>query len=266
VTEDICGTPRCDYPRPADQFICRNCELLLKRDLGDIPALIEDLNTTLSRQDKLGASAGGKGAESAVPFKAPAADVLYLLAHTTTGWVRVLAEDTRQVIHTLPLNPVQCARWLLVHVRSLCLHEAGGEAVDEIAYAVAEAYRVIDRPPDLLLAGQCDWQGCQEFLYATPQASVVQCRACEHEHAVEERRAWMMEYASDLNLPAILALGWIKLLMGKRIPRGTWDSWVSRGRIAAAERDHVGSALYRFGDVRDLAADWVARPRKEAVA
>jgi hypothetical protein len=63
-----------------------------------------------------------------------------------------------------------------------------------------------------------------------------------------------------------MALSWIKLLMGKTIPRGTWDSWVSRQRLSAAERDHVGNALYRFGDVRDLAADWVARPRKEAVA
>jgi hypothetical protein len=258
-----CMTPSCGYPHPEGQFVCKICVQQVSRDLGDVPALVDDLNTTMSRQDRLGASGGRRGAETALPWKPPASEALWVLSNTVLTWTRELQDPDSL---PFPDAPIAAARWLLANVRHAAGHKDAGEFVDEIASAVRKAYDVIDRPPDLLLAGRCDVDGCPEYLYATPDARTATCRACETTHEVAERRAWMMEYASDLNLPALLALAWIKLLMGKQIPRGTWDSWVSRGRISAAERDHVGSALYRFGDVRDLAADWVARPRKEAVA
>lgn len=258
----------------SDSFICKICQQQLSRDLGDIPALIDDLNTTLARMDKLGSSGGRRGGESALPFKSPASEALYVIQHTVTGWVRVLHEDTGRHNHLLPGSDgfaVVCARWLLRYAHSIAMHPAAGEAVDEIASAVKKAYEVIDRAPDLLLAGLCgaDLEGdktCPEFLYAKPESQWVTCRGCGAEHSVDERRAWMMAGASDLHLPAHMCLSWVKLLMGKTIPRGTWDSWVARRRIDVGERDHVGNALYRFGDVRDLAAEWVARPRKGQAA
>jgi hypothetical protein len=250
-----CTSPHCEYPTPEGAFICKICVQQLRRDLGGVPALIEDLHTTLSRQDKLGASGGRRGGETALPFKPTASEALWVLINTVVVWARSL--DTQPV----PDAPAAAARWLLLNVNTAAAHPDAGQLVDEIASAVQKAYDVIDRPPDLLLAGQCGDEGCDEYLYANPDATYATCRGCGAEHSVEERRAWMVTAASHLSLPAVTCLSWVKQLMGKQIPRGTWDSWVARGRIAVHERDHAGNALYRFGDVRDLAAEWVARPR-----
>lgn len=263
VSDQECQTPSCGYPHAEGTFICKICVQQLSRDLGDIPALIDDLNTTMTRQDKLGSSGGRRGGETALPWKEPAAEALWVLVQTVMTWVREMQDPDAA---PFPDAPIAAARWLLVHVREVTVHKDAGQVVDEIAAAVARAYEVIDRPPDLLLAGQCGADGCEEYLYAGVSARTTTCRACGAEHSVAERRAWMMQYASELNLTPVMALAWVALLMGKSIPRGTWDSWTARGRIEANAHDHTGAALYRFGDVRDLAADWVARPRKETAA
>lgn len=262
---NTCAAPSCEYPTLEGQFVCKICVQTLSRDLGDIPALIDDLHTTLSRQDVLGASSGRRAAETGLPWKEAASEALWVLIDTIMSAVREFHEPGQP----FPDAPVLGARWLLTHVQDVASHPDAGRVVDEVASAVLKAYESIDRPPDLLLAGRCgvsrgDGEECPEYLYARPGSTRTACRACETEHEVAERRAWMMEYASDLALPPAMALSWVRLLMGKSIPNGTWRSWVSRGRIEAAGHDHVGAPLYRFGDVRDLAADWVARPSTEA--
>lgn len=267
-----CSTPSCEYPTSADNFICKNCQQALRRDLGDIPALIDDLHTTLSRQDAIGSSSGRRASESSLPWKEPASEALWVLIDTVTTWTREF-QDPNAV--PFPDAPVAAARWLLSNAGHIVTREQAGQLVDEVSSAVAKAYEVIDRPPDRLLAGQCsadtDDGECPEFLYAHLDSSgeavrITKCRACGTEHRTEERRARMVAYAAEMQLPAYMALKWTLTLMGKAIPRGTWNAWVARGRIAAITHDHVGVPLYRFGDVRDLAADWVARPRKDTAA
>lgn len=268
---NLCASPSCEYPTGQDAFVCKICVQQLSRDLGDVPALIDDLHITLSRQDVLGAGSGRRAAETGLPWKDAASEALWVLINTVLSWTRELQDPDAA---PFPDAPIKAARWLLNNARHASTHPDAGKLVDEIAAAVGQAYTVIDRPPDLLLAGQCGVDGCEEYLYARPDAQATTCRACEHLHQVEERRALLMAYASEMQLPASLCLSWIKLLMGKTIPRGTWDRWVHYGRnpqegrrgVGAAAVDHSGNPLYRFGDVRDMAADWVARPRKDKVA
>lgn len=263
-----CNTPSCPYPTPVggSAFICRNCQQQMRRDLGDIPALIEDLHTTLSRQDRVGASAGRRASETALPWKQAASEALWVLTNTVTNWWREFDDQP------VPDAPIAAARWLLSHTDIVAGHPEAGQVVDECGAMVQLAYEVIDRPPELLLAGQCgeqleDGGECVAYLYARPDARTVTCRTCGAERSVEDRRAWMVEYASELHLPAVTCLAWVKLLMGKAIPRGTFDGWVHKHhRLVSASHDHGGVALYRFGDVRDLAAEWVARPRKDKAA
>lgn len=258
-----CTNPSCaPYPAGEGAFVCKNCLHGLRRDLGDIPALIDDLHTTLSRQDVLGSSSGRRASETSLPWKETASEALWVLIDTVMSAVRDLYEPGMP----FPDAPIAGARWLLAHVTVVAASAEGGRLVDEVGSAVAKAYEAIDRPPDRLVAGQCGHKGCEEYLYARPDARHTACRSCGAIHEVGERRAWMVNYAAEMQLPAVLALQWVRTLMGKSIPRGTWDSWVARSRIGASSHDHVGVPLYRFGDVRDLAADWVARPRKADVA
>lgn len=260
MTDKECSTPSCGYPAPEGAFVCKICVQAVTADLASVPALIDDLHTTMTRQDRIGATGGRRGGETALPWKETAAETLWVLINTVVTWAREI--DTEPV----PDAPIGAARWLLAHVQDIARHPSAGQVVDEVAAAVRRAYEVIDRPPDLLLAGQCGERDCNEYLYAGVSATATRCRGCGAEHSVAERRAWMMQYASEIALPAVMALAWVRLLMGKSIPRGTWDSWVYKTphRITPVAQDHVGVPLYRFGDVRDLAADWVARPRRGA--
>lgn len=257
----ICTAPYCDRPA-LDAWICRSCEKGLEHDLTEISMLWRELAVTLTRQDVLGGDGGRRSAEVALVFKPNASEARWVLANTIGTWARLLAES-----HSLqaPLHP---ARWLLLNVHSLAMHEAAGEAVDEIRTVVRLAYRTIDRPPEFMLAGVCeaavDDGRCVAQLYARPGDTSTMCEACGAVHEVAERREAMILAASGLLVTATVALGWVKLLMDKTIPQGTWDSWKSRGRVLAHGISAEGYPTYRFGEVRDLALTWVSRKVKVA--
>lgn len=267
MTERTCDAPSCDYPAFESQFICKVCFQQLRNDLGDLPTLLNEINTTMAKLDKLGVPGGRKSAETPLPFKPGAGDAYWEVSNTVTTWTRILIEhyhldmplsirQASELVTATNSTAHAAAWWLRKNLRSLSMHPWAGRAVDEFAAAVALAYQAIDRPPELLCAGQCGNDGCEEYLYVHPDAKVVTCRACESRHNVVQRHAWMVEYASDLSLSPGMCLSWVKLLMGWTIPPGTWRSWLSRGQLQPNDHDHVGRPTFRFGDVRDRAIEW----------
>jgi len=269
---NICTVPRCGQVIPASYFICSDCKRVLRQDLASAPALVDDLLTTITRQDVLGASGGRKAAETAIPWKDHATRILWDLNRTMTGWARVLLEHynlTSEVIdRAVDGHPshhritISASRWILAHIDSLIMHEAAGEAVDEIGDAVQRAYRAIDRPPDKLPAGQCMFNDCPAYLYAEPQSETVDCPKCGITHDMAERHAWMSAQAIEYRLTGTEALSWVRLLLGKAMPDGTWRRWMAEHRIPHDDVDHFGHKLYRWGDVVEVVRDWIARPRK----
>lgn len=271
-----CDAPSCDYPAFESQFICKVCFQALGKDLNDLPELLAEMENTLAKMDKLGQSSGRKGGETALPYNPNAGDALFVVSNTLTSWTRLMVEHYGLTMPEVLVQaeagvtlrnstPRGCARWLRKNLQSLAMHPAAGEAVDEFAAAAALAYVVIDRPPELLCAGQCGYQGCEVYLYAHPDASTIVCRGCAAEHNAAGRHAWMVEYASDLSLSPSACLSWVKMLMGWSIPPGTWRSWLSRGQLQPNDHDHVGRPTFRFGDVRDRAIEWArVKALKEA--
>jgi len=268
----LCSTPGCGQPTPKQQFVCKSCVETLERDLAGVPALIDELHTTLTRSDSF-APSGQLGDSGALLHKPRAGEALWVLTNVVTTWTRVFTEHyairTTEVFAravegvTAPASvTVAAARWLLRHVASVAMHPAAGEAVDEIGAAVELAYAVIDRPPDLRPAGVCGHLGCDAHLYAEQDALTITCHKCGSDHDAAERLTWMQESAAEEWLLASVALSWVKLLDGKAIPSGTWRSWLSRGQIAHVDTDHCGRPLYRFGDVLGLARAWVPRRKR----
>lgn len=247
---EVCTVGSCDYPRSENAWICRNCERALAKQLADIPALLDELDITLCRSDAIGAGNVRRSAEQPLPFKVSAGDTRWLLDTTVTTWARLIAEE-RGV--SLPANTTaEAAEWLHQHLQAVSMSEAAGEAVDEVAHAVDETYRAIDRPPDLLLAGPCRVEECPAWLYARPGQSRVRCPDCGVTHDVHERREWMMTAAGNMRVTASVALSWVRLLTGVVIPKGTWRSWRSRGRLSVAGLDRQGHERFRFADVHEL--------------
>jgi hypothetical protein len=268
MTDQLCIAHGCASPRPEHQWLCSDCVRVLRQDLRDVPGLVDELQVTAIRWDVFSADDNRRAAETPLPFKPQAGEALYVLASTMTAWVRALLHDNNGNVHLIPADPTRCAHLLLQHVQSLAMLPAAGEAVDEIRAAVKLAYRTVDRPPELLLAGVCEQceteQGGHVALYARPQDAETACRGCGATHDVDERYEAMLDAAAMHLVTANVALGWVRFLMGRGIPRPTFDSWVARGRVLPHTVSPSGHPLYQFDEVRQLAATW--EPRRTTVA
>lgn len=279
----LCTVPNCEQRVPDSYWICADDKRVLRQDLASIPALVEDLLTTITRQDVLGTSGGRRAAETAVPWKAHASAVLWDLTNTVTMWTRVMlehyklssdvidrAQDGQQTPHQVT---IAAARWLLRNLDSLTMHEAVGEAVDEIGDVLRRCYLAIDRPPDKLPAGQCLVEDCQAYLYVEAHAETVECPSCGSVHAMVERHAWMSAVMAEYRVTATEALGYVHMLLRKPMPESTWRRWLTEPidwpgeeerspRLRWDDVSESGHRLYRWGDVAVAMQGWMARPRK----
>lgn len=275
---DECQVPRCGQPKPKHAFVCNDCRRVLKQDLASVPGLVGDLLTTIARLDVLGGSGGRRGAETAVPWKDHASQVLWDLNSTMVLWTRIMLDhyqlSSDVVAKAYDGHPVHqrvtasAARWLLAQVDSLVMRDDAGQVVDEVAVAVERAYRAIDRVADKLPAGQCGDRDCPAYLYVDPHAETVECPKCGAVHDMAERHAWMSNAAQEHRVTATEAYGWVKMLLGKDLPDSTWRRWLTqptRGgdepRLPHDDVDHVGRKLYRWGDVVEVVRQWVAQPK-----
>lgn len=267
---DVCSTPGCGRPRPKSLFLCANCERRLSITLAWLPWLYDQLEVTMTRQDVIGGDGGRKAADTPLPFKTEASEARSVVADTVRPWAHrfsraandaewvTLPAITGTVRFTIP--PTDSTGWLRRHIGFIARHPAAGEALDELEAAKLLAERCIDRPPERLVAGECDDTGdCLAVLFARPGDSVVKCRECGAVYDVAERRQWMVESAGEFYVSASVALEWARIFLDKRIPEGTFWSWKSKQKVVAWGVDDAGKDLFRFGDVWGLAVAWATR-------
>lgn len=259
-----CGT---DSP---DGLLCHACTTRLERDLGDVPALVAELDVTISRQDRVPSTSGGRRVTD--PDEEPG---LASIAHTRTpvGWRAVQAADdlgncltswARAVLNEqIPWrrgNPTTvAARLLLNHIPEVRRHEAVKELCEGIAEGIHDARRAVDRPADRVYLGQCLYEAdgpegsvtCYEEIFASPTASSVVCKVCRIEHPVAERRAWLLRRASDMLFTVEQASRMLGEVGGIRVTQASIRGYIHRKRIAY----RPGGKTIRLGDLIDVVMD-----------
>jgi hypothetical protein len=140
----------CGEPSPG-AFLGKRCAERLHRALGDLPALIEDLDITLTRQGVTGAHSGeGKPPRKdaqPLPLHNGAAEVASNLRYVLATSVRYLTE-TRGIRLDGPDDPptVWLARWLLTHHASIRLDPAGPDIASDIHGITSAIMDVVDLP------------------------------------------------------------------------------------------------------------------------
>ncbi|MBP0094889.1 hypothetical protein B0F79_24605 [Rhodococcus hoagii] len=118
--------------------------------LGEIPALIDDLAITLTRQDCIGAGGmrvTGGSDEQPLPINLAASDAHDLLHSTLASWARH-TEESRGHAYTGPRSTIGLSTWLATNVTRLAMTEGCEEAHDEIEHAMSQCRRVCDLPAD----------------------------------------------------------------------------------------------------------------------
>ncbi len=265
MTHLACPVSTCDRPRKGSDQICGACGADLRRALEQVPELAAELDVTLSRQTGL-TYGSGKSAETPLPYAPQAGIAAGKLRVTLVGWVLVMQE--RATIYQGPVcercRHLSCvgmaepkdevgllALWLLWRFQSLVRHAAAVEICEEIVERVQEARKAIDRRPDTVYAGRCDY--CQTHMYGRVNRAMVICPnpECAIGVPLVDRRDQLMESMRDY-LANSVQLSRLLSYLGRRVPDRTIRWWAGKGRIAAHGIDTDGHPMYRLGDVLDL--------------
>jgi hypothetical protein len=248
----------CGRPTRDDAYVCEDCLSSLFAALGEIPALDDELETTITRQRALPTEGGAASAEAPMPWNQRASEARRHLRHTLVTWVRHCIEDDIRSSDPntgWPADTIAAmSRWLMWRVDGLGLNDLGPDAVEEITNAVASCWRVVDRPAERTYHGPCT---CGRDLYAKPRAATVTCPACETEHdiaALETRNRGLIETRLWTLDELMTALG----RFGFRVPRKTVQKWIERHRLV--DHGERGSQrVYALADALELAGQWEAR-------
>ncbi len=163
-----CPVCQCEQ---AEGLLCHADTSHLERELGDVAAIVAELDVTLSRQDRIPSSSGGGESDKAKsedsglaplkhtrsPVNWGASTVADDLQNTLTTWARDVwaVPDVRYVPEKG--TTAMAARTLLMHIDHIRRHPAVVELFDEVTDAIAQARRAVDRPGNrtIIFVGPC---------------------------------------------------------------------------------------------------------------
>lgn len=179
----------CGQPAP-EAFLCKTCTERLRRALGDLPALIEDLDTTLARQGVIGAQGEGKPTKKdaqPLPQHIGASEVATYLRQTLVWAIKYLTE-ARGIVELPADNPTSMARWLLKYCDSIRLDPAGHDIAQAIHAVTTHIADVIDLPRERgrFKVGMCPDLPCPGEVWVhlpaedLGEAATMMCRCCGH--------------------------------------------------------------------------------------
>ena len=128
-----------DQPKPArcppGQQLCHDCANQLEAALGDVPAIVNDLNLALRKAVRFVPHAFTSDPDEApLPFNPSASSALSQRATALGG------------------EPVLASRWWLTNWRT-STHQT--ELLEHLTKAMAHAHKVIERPRDHVHLGRC---------------------------------------------------------------------------------------------------------------
>lgn len=245
---------RCGKPSP-NAYLCPDCTRELTHALDQIPALLRELDVSLSRQDAQGDSSGRKGTETPLPYHAGASDLLSAANNTLSTWARHIAGTRGVVVTTRP------AEWLRAHIGAVVLDEAAGQLCDDVTLIPDRILDVIDNPEGRIYGGPCLHGECQLDLWITPSSRrVTLCDGyrqdvdgCGHAHDQADRALWLVGTLDTALAPLSELLDALPGLFGMEVPIKTARTWVNRGQLVAHGTDGHGRALYNGGQIIALA-------------
>lgn len=261
----------CENTCPPGMAVCSDCANDLALSLLYVPLIAGALEDAHVKGQRFGASGTGvpNPDESPVPFSPRASEARVELLAALTEAADAIAHR-RECFR--PLNTfVALSRFLAASVSWIRAEHDGPEMVRHLQTVIRSASRVVDRPADVVMLGHCNGtteagETCGAVLYSPANRVQVTCRTCGYVHEVQDRRAWLLGAAEEIELPAA-ALQRAVDGLGVEVTAKQLEHWAARGRLVRAGTIRVLNRerpTYRVGDVLDIVnAD---RQRRDAKA
>ncbi|AMU39229.1 hypothetical protein A3N99_02750 [Mycobacteroides abscessus] len=267
--------------RKSDLFLCNLCIEELTGYLAELAWLVEQLDVTVARQDKLTTGAVGHSSDNPSPINFGAMEIARRAQNTITTIIRDLCE-TRGIEYVVmrpvgldfigPLQPDQqrvrswrprpladMCEWLAKHAHAIASDEGAVVYYNDTKGLHDEITRVINRP-DRHFAGPCPTvKGysrtgkpieCGKFLYAGSEDPSTVCPVCKATVDVKRnrQRSWL---EGDLMTERVL----LKRLsdIDEPVSRVRFYEWIRKGKIRPQGWLHKGVFVEHYikrGDPR----------------
>jgi hypothetical protein len=251
-----CASPDCQFIQH-NGFLCRTCTDKLRGDLSAVPWLLEDLEVTICRLDKLHDPTGRSGGEKPLPIRLHAMEARRDLNTTLASWAVHIAGRLGGLDRDTIWTELRLAAYLLRNLNTILTDPNAGMIADEVGYARRMAQKTIDKPEPRVFVGPCEF--CEMDMYAHPSAAEVVCKNpdCGDEpYPIEARRRWLLGKAQDQLLTAIdmsRALAGL-LPKEKTITASMLRGLARRGRLTqhAPLPDQPKRPRYRVGQLLEI--------------
>lgn len=244
----VCGICECE----SEYTLCWDHLATLRRNIVGLSAVVDELETTLTRQAVGAPSVGTSGnEEKSLPFDLGASRAYDAVRYILLHWYRMnrelfLPEKASDQTKYL-------ADWHLTNYMNLTV--AGVVNVTQMyrdfERALINATAAIDTRASRIWLGECD---CGRTIRSYRDTSTVLCK-CGILYDVQKRRADFKILGAEQIVSArdIEELG---DLYGVAIKQSTVRSWKARGKLLCIQCGKDAgvcmSHIYRFGDVLDL--------------
>lgn len=200
---------RCDSRTATNALLCRKHAGKLADTLREVPALVNDLTITITRQDRLSAESMGRStAEAPLAWNEHASATAIDLNATINAWA--LAVHQQHPDPDDPLTPTRypahdttrVARWLHRHHPQLIAHPDAGQAFSDLTTATRRAREAVDYPyiRTRFMVGPCpedvDNHPCDGEVWAhipvdETKPSLMRCTNTERCGAVWNTSQWL---------------------------------------------------------------------------
>lgn len=265
---------RCGRPVADSAPCCTACVEQTKANLDYVAANAADLETTLTRQDRVSSGTGGRAsAETPLPINLHASDVGHRLRNTLTTWTRLVAEERGTTLreafppctggdgswctHKACRDPQyvsnkDMAAWLSDRLGWIAHREWGPDCFDELSRVAVDLGRAIDSPPPMISLGRCDADDCNGELRAHQEAVFVRCPECRESYDIAKRKDQLLQKADHLRRNAASIARILTAATGTELPVKKVYNWVQRGNLVPVGKDDSRRPLYSLGAARRL--------------
>jgi len=297
MTDTAATCTRDGRPVADGAYCCTACVDQTAANLEFIEETCDELETTLTRQDRVSSGNGGRGsAETPLPINLHASDVGHRLRTALTTWTRLAAEERgvsiedafpdahpvysgptcptrtgtwcthsscRTILLTGPrdVTNAEMAAWLKTRLGWIAHREWGPEAFDALSSVAVDLGRAVDSPPPMISLGTCETDGCTGELRAHQEATFVRC-ACGESYDIGKRKDQLLRRAEHLRMTAIDLARVLTASTPLELPVKHVYNWAQRKKLRPVGSDDQGRPLYRLGDARAL--HWQAIVKAQA--